>query len=58
MIVAEEVRDYVEDGVEGSALAAEMGEMPELRDAISLAWRILLLWLALIALLVLAGWVA
>ena len=56
--VAEEVRDYVEDGVEGSALAAEMGEMPELRDAISLAWRILLLWLALIALLVLAGWVA
>lgn len=56
--VAEEVRDYVEEGVDGPELAEQMGEMPELRDAMSLAWRVLLLWLAVIALLVLAGWVA
>ena len=56
--VAEEVRDYVEDGVAGPELVARMGELPELRDAISLCWRILLLWLAVLALLVLAGWVA
>jgi AmpE protein len=56
--VAEEVRDYVEEGVAGTELALQMGEMPELRDAMSLAWRILLLWLAVLALLVLAGWVA
>ena len=56
--VAEEVRDYVEEGIAGNELAMQMGEMPELRDAMSLAWRILLLWLAVVALLVLAGWVA
>lgn len=56
--VAEEVRDYVEEGVAGPELALQMGELPELRDAMSLAWRILLLWLAVVALLVLAGWVA
>jgi AmpE protein len=36
----------------------QLGELPELRDAMSLAWRILLLWLAAMALFVLAGWVA
>lgn len=30
---------------------------PELRDAMSLVWRMLLLWMALLALLVIAGWV-
>lgn len=56
--VAEDVRDYMAEGVSGSAMAVHMGEMPELRDAMGLAWRILLLWLAVLALLVLAGWVA
>lgn len=56
--VAEEVRDYVEEGVTGTGIAVQMGEMPELRDAMSLAWRILLAWLAALALFVLAGWVA
>lgn len=56
--VAEEARDYVEEGVAGTAMAVQMGEMPEVRDAMSLAWRILLSWLAVLALFVLAGWVA
>ena len=34
-----------------------LGELPELRDAMSLVWRMLLLWMALLALLVIAGWV-
>jgi len=33
-------------------------ELPELRDAMSLVWRILLLWLAALALFVIAGWVS
>ncbi len=38
-------------------LVATMGDLPELRDAMSLVWRILLLWLAVLALFVsLAGW--
>jgi len=56
--VAEDVRDYVEEGVSGTAIAVRMGELPELRDAMGLAWRILLLWMAVLALFVLAGWVA
>lgn len=56
--VAEEVRDYVEEGVTGTGIAVQMGDMPELRDAMALAWRILLAWLAALALFVLAGWVA
>jgi AmpE protein len=57
--LADEAMDYVEEGVAGStALVQQLGELPELRDAISLAWRILLLWLAAMALFVLAGWVA
>jgi AmpE protein len=31
--------------------------MPELRDAMSLVWRTLVAWLAVIALFVIAGWV-
>ena len=56
--VAEDARDYVEEGVAVRDLAVQMGEMPELRDAMSLVWRVLLLWLAVLALFVLAGWVA
>jgi AmpE protein len=57
--VAEEAEEYVEEGITGStALLQQLGELPELRDAMSLVWRILLLWLAVLALFVLAGWVA
>lgn len=57
--VAEEAEEYIGEGIAGSsALLQQLGELPELRDAMSLAWRILLLWLAVLALFVLAGWVA
>ncbi|QIL19794.1 cobalamin biosynthesis protein [Thermomonas sp. HDW16] len=57
--IAEEVADYTESGVSAStALAEVFGELPELRDAMSLAWRILVLWLAVIALFVIAGWIS
>ena len=56
--IAEEVADYAETGVSAATAIAEVfGDLPELRDAMSLAWRVLVLWLAVIALLVLAGWV-
>lgn len=56
--MADEAQDYAESGVAtGTAVVAQMGELPELRDAMSLVWRILLLWLAIIALFVIAGWV-
>lgn len=48
----EEAEDY---RLEGRMVVPD--EMPELRDAMSLVWRMLLLWLALLALLVIAGWV-
>ena len=57
--LADEAMDYVDEGVAApGALVQQLGELPELRDAMSLAWRILLLWLAVMALFVLAGWVA
>lgn len=37
---------------------AALGELPELRDAMSLVWRSLLVWLAVLALFVIAGWVS
>lgn len=56
--LADEAMDYADQGVAApDALVATMGELPELRDAMSLVWRILLLWLALMALFVVAGWV-
>lgn len=56
--IAEEVADYTETGVPvATALVEAFGELPELRDAMNLVWRILVLWLALIALFVIAGWV-
>lgn len=57
--IAEEVGDYSETGAStATALVEVFGELPELRDAISLVWRILVLWLAIIALFVIAGWVS
>ncbi|QDA57687.1 regulatory signaling modulator protein AmpE [Thermomonas aquatica] len=57
--IAEEVADYTESGVSAStALSEVFGELPELRDAMNLVWRILVLWLAVIALFVVAGWVS
>ena len=57
--IADEVGDYSETGVPtATALVEVFGELPELRDAISLVWRMLILWLAIIALFVIAGWVS
>lgn len=47
----EEAQDYTEAG-----LLPVWQRMPELRDAMSLVWRMLLLWLAVLALLVIGGW--
>lgn len=52
--LAEEADDYLREG----QLVPASGELVELRDAMSLVWRMLLLWLALLALLVIAGWVS
>lgn len=55
--IAEEVADYAESGIPAAtAIAEAFGELPELRDAMSLVWRVLVLWLAAIALFVVAGW--
>ena len=51
--LAEEAEEYAEEG-----MVQAMRELPELRDAMSLVWRILLLWMALLALFVIAGWVS
>ena len=57
--LADEAMDYADHGVAApGGLVAAMGELPELRDAMSLVWRILLLWLAVLALFVVAGWVS
>ncbi len=58
--LAEEVGDYADVGVDGEGAVPRievLGELPELRDAMSLVWRTLLAWLALLALLVIAGYV-
>jgi AmpE protein len=51
--LAEDAEDYLRDG-----LLPVTTELAELRDAMSLVWRMLLVWLALLALLVIAGWVS
>ncbi|MGN7916852.1 regulatory signaling modulator protein AmpE [Lysobacter sp. 22409] len=57
--LAEEAADYVdESGVASTAVALAASEAPELRDAMSLVWRSLLVWLAVLALFVIAGFVA
>lgn len=52
--LAEEADDYLRDGQP----LPVVGDLVELRDAMSLVWRMLLLWLALLALLIIAGWVS
>lgn len=57
--VADEAEDYAGAGMaSGSALVRELGPMPELREAMGLVWRALVLWMALLALFVVAGWVS
>lgn len=64
--LAEEAADYAgESGVGVAGIGAGQGlvpagaaEVPELRDAMSLVWRSLLVWLAVLALFVIAGFVA
>ena len=51
--LSEEASDYL-----GAGQVPVTGELVELRDAMSLVWRMLLLWLTLLALLVIAGWVS
>lgn len=55
--VREELADEADGYAEAGVPAAAAPELPELRDAMSLVWRILLLWLAVIALFVIGGWV-
>ena len=55
--LADEAMDYSDEGLAPPAVAVALGELPELRDAMSLVWRSLLLWLAVLALFVIAGWV-
>jgi AmpE protein len=51
--------DYTESGIAAPAATPAIApELPELRDAMSLVWRILLVWLAVLALFVVAGWVS
>lgn len=61
--LAEEAADYEpETGTPPAAMTfpvnGTLPELPELRDAMSLVWRILLVWLAVLALFVIAGWVS
>ncbi len=56
--IAEETQELIEAGNAPGNAWAQLGEMPELRDAMSLLWRILLLWLVILALFVVAGWVS
>lgn len=65
--LAEEAADYADDngnvetgesGLVPPPVPAVSGEVPELRDAMSLVWRSLLVWLAVLALFVIAGWVS
>ena len=60
--LAEEAEDLVDETESGVATATAVAtgtpELPELRDAMSLVWRMLLVWLAVLALFVIAGWVS
>lgn len=61
--LAEEAADAAEDYAHGSGgsmpppITLATPDLPELRDALSLVWRCLLVWLAVMALFVIAGWV-
>lgn len=57
--LADEAQEFSEEGVStATGIVTHLGELPELRDAMSLVWRILLVWLAVLALFVVAGWVS
>lgn len=57
--LAEEAADYAdESGLAAPPAIVVLGGMPELRDAMSLIWRSLLAWLAVLALFVIAGFVS
>lgn len=59
--LAEEAADYAEEfgaPPETASTIVTGPDLPELRDAMSLAWRSLLVWLAVLALFVIAGFVA
>ena len=59
--LAEEAADYGDAAVEATVAPTSMPVLPglpELRDAMSLVWRILLVWLAVLALFVIAGFVS
>jgi len=49
----EQAHDYTDAG-----MMPVWQRLPELRDVMSLVWRMLLLWLCVLALLVIAGWVS
>ncbi len=60
--LAEEAADHADEEAEhlasgDGASPATVVDMPELRDAMSLVWRSLLVWLAVLALFVIAGFV-
>jgi len=59
--LAEEAADYAEEfgtPSDPGTAAGGASDLPELRDAMSLVWRSLLVWLAVLALFVIAGFVA
>jgi len=58
--LAEEAAEDTESGIapRSTAIVAVLPDLPELRDAMSLVWRILLVWLTVLALFVIAGWVS
>ena len=62
--LAEEAADYADETgmaeptATPAATVSTASELPELRDAMSLVWRSLLVWLAVLALFVIAGFVA
>jgi AmpE protein len=59
--LAEEAADYAEEfgaQPDTASTVVTASELPELRDAMSLVWRSLLVWLAVLALFVIAGFVA
>lgn len=56
--IAEEVADYSDTGVSvPTALELAFGPLPELTDAMRLVWRMLALWLAVLAVFVIAAMV-
>ncbi|MGH8075854.1 MAG: hypothetical protein ACREPE_00820 [Lysobacter sp.] len=59
--LAEEAADDIDEQLTAHPTGitpAAMSEIPELRDAMSLVWRSLLVWLAVLALFVIAGFVS